>query len=197
MAVRSQPLRCFRAFSHRGTWANAGLCNTCERSLASLVEPLLVQWDEGSEIIGDFSYCAYTVVVKPTVVDFLKENAFEFEYRRTAVVPPNPEVPRIPRVAYPYEGSTLHWVVPRILLPLDAARSGVGIESSCSACGYTRWRFAREGIVIDSAVWAGEKVFRIEHFAPSGAIVITEEGLSILRGTSFSGLGYHECGEIE
>jgi hypothetical protein len=51
--------------------------------------------------------------------------------------------------------------------------------------------------VIDSAIWAGEKVFRIEHFAPSGAIVITEDGLSILRRATFSGLGYHECGEIE
>ena len=41
------------------------LCTVCRRS--KWQEPLVVEWDEGSDLIGDFVFCGAGVVVRRTI----------------------------------------------------------------------------------------------------------------------------------
>jgi hypothetical protein len=186
----------YASFTHTGTWVDDRLCNSCGRASSRLAEPLLVEWDKGSNRVGDFSYCGYTVIATKCVRDFLIEHTFEFEYRYVEVVRPDNDANLEKRVPYPYTGPELFWIVPRIHIPLDPGRSGVRQRGRCDLCGMTDWSFARDGIVVDRSQWNHEKVFEIEQFVPAGAIVITEMGLSVLLSTQLSNIGFHECGMV-
>ncbi len=192
----STPSHAFASFSHVGTWEDDQLCASCGRSFARLTKPLLIQWDEGSAQIGDFSYCGYTVIVSDRVRSLLVEHGMEFNYYSTETVAPEAPPTGRPRVEFPYFGPALTWIVPRFCVPLNTKKSHLEMESLCSSCGFVDWPFSRKNLVIDRQSWHGERAFEIEQFVPSGAIILTEEGLSMLQSAGLSNLGSHECGVI-
>ena len=52
----------FARFSHVGTWSNDRVCEVCGEPTSRLVEPLQIEWDEGTDRIGDFSWGGYHCV---------------------------------------------------------------------------------------------------------------------------------------
>jgi hypothetical protein len=58
-----------------GSWTKGGKpCKACQLTSQDLTEPLLVEWEPGSDVIGDFSWCGYTAVVKEEVKSFFERS---------------------------------------------------------------------------------------------------------------------------
>jgi hypothetical protein len=186
----------FACFSHVGTWTPGRVCEACGQSTAELIEPLQIKWNEGTERIGDFSWCGYTCIVTNKARRVLVDSGFESEFGRVEVMLPTKRA-KMPRVPFPYLGPTLSWLIPSKRLPLNVERSGVGLISDCSRCGQKRYAFKRAGLIIDARDWSGEKLFRVEQFCKSGAIFVTEPGLDTLTKQKFSNLHPLFAGTIE
>lgn len=186
----------FARFSHVGTWADDRVCGACGESSARLVEPLQIEWEEGTARIGDFSWCGYSCVVTDVVRQRLEHEAFECRFGRVEVQEPAAPSSR-PRVAFPYRGSTLSWLMPTARVRLDVRASEVELKSDCRACGQKRYTFKREGLVISRADWSGEKLFLIDQFGRSSAKFVTESGLGVLMRGRFNNLCPRLAGTIQ
>jgi hypothetical protein len=53
----------FAQFAAVGTWADDRSCDVCGEASSRLVEPLQIEWDEGTDRIGDFSWAGYHCVI--------------------------------------------------------------------------------------------------------------------------------------
>lgn len=186
----------FARFSSVGTWTNDQVCPSCGEPMAHLIEPLQIEWDEGTDRIGDFSWGGYHCVVIDAVRSFLESQAFEVNFGIVRVIQPT-ERATCPRVLFPYEGPDLSWLTPMARLKLDEERSGVRMLSDCSACGQRRYSFKRDGLVLPRAAWKGEKLFLIDQFARSRATFLTEEALTMLKREGFSNLCPRPAGRID
>ncbi len=96
----------FARFSHVGTWTKGGICKNCGQGTSELIEPLPIEWDPDSDLIGDFSWCGYVMVVTPKALQFLMGNGFKCDFGKTQVVAPSKKRKK-KRVAFPYDGPTL------------------------------------------------------------------------------------------
>jgi hypothetical protein len=186
----------FARYSHVGTWAEDFVCDACGEPTSRLVEPLQIEWDNGTDRIGDFSWCGYEAVVVDAVRAFLEGNAFEARFGAVEVIQPTGRAVR-KRVAFPYRGPHLTWLMPTVRLPIDESKSGVHLKSDCSICTQRRYTFKREGLVVAQDVWRGEKLFRVQQFRRSSATFISEEGLSLLESKKFLNLCPRPAGHIE
>jgi hypothetical protein len=186
----------YALFSHVGTWADDHVCEECGVARSRLIEPLRIEWNEGTEVIGDFSWGGYHAVVLDSVKAFLENNTFEARFGRVEVISPTDPASR-PRVPFPHRGPHLSWLIPTARVPLDSARSGVSLISDCSVCGQKRYTFKREGLWLPKKSWNGEKLFLIEQFGRSRATFITEAGLAMLTSAHFTNLCPHAAGQIE
>jgi len=80
---------------------------------------------------------------------------------------------------------------------VDEQRSGIRVLSDCEVCGERRYSFKREGLVLGSAAWRGEKIFTVAQFSRSGALFITEDALQTLTKGGFSNLSPRLAGHID
>ena len=186
----------FARFSHVGTWTDDSICAVCGEPSSRLIEPLQIEWNEGTDRVGDFSWGGYHCVVIDAVQTFLAANTFEAKFGRVEVVPPT-ESPTRPRVSFPYHGPRLSWLMPSARLKLDEGRSGMRLLSDCSHCGKKRHTFRTHGLVLSKTAWAGEKMFLIEQFGRSRATFLTEVALDELTLAGFSNLSPKLAGQIE
>ena len=189
----TDPLQRYAGFSHVGTWSDGGLCPVCGHATERLTEPLQVHWEPGSTLLGDFSWCSYTAVVKPHVKGFF-ESRFPCRFGTTVVVPPREQFQRV--VPFPYEGPPLHWLICEELVGLDVQRSGVRMLLDCPACNRAFYTFRMSGIVVDKRRWTGQPMFRVREFEPSAATYVMEEGRDQIEQQGFSNFGYIEAGFI-
>jgi hypothetical protein len=183
-------------FGHLGTWSDGSVCKVCGNANSLLIEPLQVEWYDGSANIGDFSWCGYTAVVLDRVKAWLTDNRFEVAFGRVEVMKPKGRA-RMPRVAFPYTGPNLSWMRATARVALDEARSGLEKKADCVACGAKLTKFSREGLFIPKTAWKGEKLFVIDQFGKSSAKFITEEALAKLDQMGFTGYVTMHAGEIE
>ena len=185
----------YARFSHVGTWTKGGICKSCGQGRSRLTEPLAIEWEIDSDIIGDFSCCGYVMAVVGKVKKYLLNKRFECQFGKVVVSPPTKNT-RKKRVPYPYVGPYLNWVIPTDYIELNEKESGVGLQIDCSDCDQKRYAFKREGIVIERDVWEGRKIFRIKQFYKSSATFITEEAIKMLLDKDFSNIGYSVAGYI-
>lgn len=185
----------FASFACVGTWSDDRICSVCGEASARLSEPLQIEWDDGTDQIGDFSWGGYNCVVRDAARSFLESHAFELKFGEVQVVAPT-ERTRRPRVEFPYRGPTLSWPTPLSRLRLDEERSGVQLLSDCLSCGQRRYTFRRDGIAFRRSTWKGEKIFLVEQFRRSSAMFLTEEGVAALLQGGFSNLSPRLAGEI-
>jgi hypothetical protein len=90
------------------------------------------------------------------------------------------------RVAFPYVGPRLHWLIAKKLVRLDERASGIEPKPDCAVCGQKQTQFVRENIFIPKANWKGEKIFRIEQNGKSSAKFITEDALELMNKQGFT-----------
>ena len=189
----------FAHFAAVGTWVDDGSrCDACDWHGSALVEPLLVQWEPSSEVIGDFSWdgpFGLLFVVTGPVAEFLRDNGFPCDLLTVDYVPP--ESRRKTRlVPYPYVGPKQYWAECRTLVDLDMNTSGVKIESSCEVCGMIRHTFRHRKITIRTRDWLGDMMFRVRTNEPSSATFVTEEGRRLIEDAGFSNVAFSIAGKI-
>lgn len=192
----------------RGTWApNPGprVCPQCGASRQERVPPLLIMWEPGSDVIGDFTWPGFNddVVVSDRV-----RRALEAEFGGVAFHPVEMLEPRLrprpagarprtqPRVAVPYSGPPLWDLQPTNWCGVDQEASGVRVIGECATCGRVLWEaenWARP-IVVDGRTWQGTDVFRLDAY-PSGALC-TERLKAFLEQQGFTNIAFELRGEI-
>lgn len=182
-----------------GSWTPGGeLCKVCQYTSQTHAEPLLVEWEEGSDVIGEFSWQGSTMIVRDSVKAFLERNNFECRFGVVQVVPPSEKVKkRAVRVPFLYEGPTLYWLIPTEQIPLDEGPSGVNLQSECPQCGNKEYSLRREGIVISRKALGGRKMFRITQFGKSKATFVTQSAADLLIKANFTNFHYKEAGRVE
>lgn len=192
----AQPGR-FARFTHVGTWSEGELCDGCGQCTQELIEPLQIEWDPGTDRIGDFSWCGYTAVVRNEARSFLEEGEYPCRFGRVEVVAPTVTRSRRRRVAYPYTGPELSWLIPTRRVALDENASGIELEVDCPQCGQKDYSFRQTGLVIPADEWGGEKLFLIEQFGKSKATFLPDFALSQLIEQGFTNLEPVEAGVFE
>lgn len=185
----------FAQFAHVGTWTDGELCSVCGVTSEKLIPPLQIEWEPGTENIGDFAWCYSTCcVVNDSVRRFLEQSKFECSFAPVEVLKPT-EKTRVKRVHYPYTGPKLHWVRCTNPVPLLEKQSGVSIKTKCSKCGRLRYDVKGEHFVIQKKDWKQSKMFGIQQFGLR-AIYLSEEAATLLESQNFTGYKLVPAGEI-
>lgn len=188
----------FARFSHVGTWTKGEICRTCGQGTSRLIEPLLIEWEPDSDVIGDFSWCGYTMVISQKVKKYMTTKAWECDFGAVEVVSTGNKIPKNKKkVPFPYTGDELSWVMPKEYIRLNEENSSVKLEIDCPACKQKKYTFRRAGIQIDKENWDGSNMFRIEQYGKSSATFLTEKALEECRSAGFTNLRYIEAGIIK
>lgn len=189
----------FADFSAVGTWVNDGSrCEVCGWHGQSLREPLLVQWDAGSDVVGDFSWdgpFGYVNLVRENVSRFFQEYNYSCSLHSVEYVASERPCSS-PCIGHPYTGPKQFWAKCTAFVDLDLDASKVGIKLSCDECGRVKYTFRNQGIVIPRQNWNGEKMFRITTNGPSFATFVTDEARREIERQSFSNITFSPAGEI-
>lgn len=198
--IESGVLRAFAFFSALGTWSKGdGLCRACQGHSQNRIEPLLVQWEPSSDVIGDFSWdgpWGYVFLVTEPVVAFLRRHGFECGFLGVEYVEPEKASKRYKCVPYPYRGPKQYWGKCETFVDLDQQASGVKLKIDCPECGRQKHTFRNEGIAIPRSNWSGEKMFRIRTNGKSLATFVTDEGRRLIEEAGFSNIAFRPAGEI-
>lgn len=198
----------FAEASRRGTWfpERTRVCPECEAPREKRISPLILEWEPGSNVIGDFVWPGFD---NEMVVTQKVRNAFEARYSEIEYEPvkffPNPRIQQPknstrqskPRVWLPYSGPHLWDARPKTWCRLVLGKSNVRITKTCSACGTVFYQFPstpHRHLVIDSATWNGEHIFRI-HENPS-LFYCSEDVKNFVESSGFTNVSFLEDGLI-
>jgi hypothetical protein len=186
----------FAGFSHLGTWEGRA-CDVCNRAFFRLVLPLLIEWDIGSDRIGDFSWCGYTCLVTEHARNIIESIGCDADFRAVTICPPSGKIRKnSKRVPYPYGGPELYWFVPRCRVVVDPDECGLQALPPCSACGRgLSWKFKRNGLIISRSMQT-RGPFHIEQFH-SDAIFASEQWVTEIRGAGLTNLGISLAGSFK
>ena len=99
----------------------------CGQSTSHLISPLQIEWDPGTEKIGDFSWGGYTCVVTEGASQKLLIEGFEIELENTIVNKPQKKT-NYPRLGFPYSGPKLLWLIPKKRVPLNPDLNGCPLD---------------------------------------------------------------------
>jgi Protein of unknown function (Gmx_para_CXXCG) len=197
----AQAIRC-------GTWHPQGIkiCPECNTSRQKRISPLIIEWEPGSDVIGDF---VWPGLGSELVISQKVREVFEGKYREIKFEPiefwQNPRLKRPmnithrskPRVWLPYSGPSLWDVIPTSWCHLDLHRSNVSLDRVCSTCGktiYTRPSSDQRFLIVDTATWNGEDIFRVYEY--SSAIYCTEQVKEFIENAGFTNVSFLEDGLI-
>lgn len=187
----------FAHASRLGSWSRStGVCPSCGASSQTRVKPLLLEWEPGSSLVGDFNVAGFDsdiAVTTRVIEDLISFGGFEAGPVEVATVSTKksgkPSRSKSPRVALPYEGPTLNelWVTRSV--QLDRKRSSLRIVSHCHSCG--RRSYEVSGIEKRQSRWDPSRLAmvwdRIPREAQKGIFVAESEivGGEIFRVVEF------------
>ena len=175
----------FAAGALRGSWTpdDGGPCAECGASAQRRVRPLLLAWEPGSALVGDFVWPGVgEVVCRDGVLRALQEAFAGIEPGPVEVVDdPGPVrgKRRRPRVELPYKGPPLLEIWPGREVSLDPARSSAELEHRCATCAAEQWIFtglARWEVRWDPVALAGERV--LVPRTPEAGLFVSEAELA-------------------
>jgi len=189
----------FARASRRGSWSpSSGLCSECGASSQERIQPLVLEWEPGSALVGDFTWPGFgsDIAITEQVVKALKSFG-GFEAGPVEMVQePNLKRPSgsrrgKPRVWLPYEGPPLYdlWVTQQV--HLDRERSSVWLVKQCRTC--SRQQYAVDGIERWETGWDKERRESVKTHIPRsrGLGLYVEEdalaGTAIFRTHEFPG----------
>jgi hypothetical protein len=168
----------FAHASRRGTWYPEGakVCPECGSSRQKRVSPLIIEWESGSDMIGDFIWPGFDdeLVIAQKVKDDFGGRFREIEFGMVEFWQ-NPRLKRPtkimhrskPRIWLPYAGPPLWDVLPKSWCHLDLLQSNVTIVKECLTCGKVIYKTPpspQRNLVIDPATWSGEGIFHIHEY---------------------------------
>lgn len=129
----------FAKASRRGTWYPPGIkiCPECSSSRQTRISPLIIEWEAGSDKIGDFTWPGFDteLVVVNTVKIAFKNKFTKIEFgvvtffQNQNLRQPIKLTSRTkPRIWLPYPGPMLWDILPTHWCHIDHSKSGVSIE---------------------------------------------------------------------
>jgi hypothetical protein len=148
--------------SGRGTWSpGKGLCPECTASSQERIQPLVLEWEPGSDEIGDFTWPGLgNAAVTERARDVLMKlggsepRAVEM-YQDTKLKRPRSPRRAIPRIWLPYEGPPLFDFRVMHCLHADPEKSSVTLVRGCGTCDWRRYEVA--GIERRETTWDRER----------------------------------------
>lgn len=214
----------FARASRIGTWAplDACECPQCGNSRQRRVPPLVIEWEPGSDVVGDFTWPGFDdeVVISGSVVNCL--STFRGFEAKPMEMHQNPELSSregAPRVWLPYEGEALSDLWVTAWASLDLERTTATCSEKCNDCGYEVWdlqgherrefvfdvnkmslverhsdRLPGAGLFALRASLHGADIFRIREFP--AWIFITERVKILIDQQSFSNVAFLEMGKL-
>lgn len=206
----------------RGAWVRSTdrACQECGTSGEERQPPLIMEWERGSERVGDFIWAGFAgegVAVTPGVVDalspFMGFRPGPVEVIGTPVGG-DPRASR--RLEVPHAWPTLAELLVTHVVNADMDRSTVEVHYTCPKCGYRTYkvdgvellgtmhwtgdrgqrpkaRVAGKGIHVRSRALAGHDIFRVREF-PSW-IFCSEAVRDVIRGAGFTNITFLEMGD--
>lgn len=194
--------------TRRGTWfpKNAKLCPVCHRSTQKRINPLIIEWEPGSDKIGDFVWPALSteLVVTQRVKDAFQMRFPELEFdivefwQNPQIKQPSRTTTRTkPRIWLPYKGPKLYSVTPTKWCRLDQQKSNVMGKKLCTSCNreiYDLPNLAENCLVLDTTTWGGENIFRIHEYP--GVIFCTNRVKDIVEQFDFTNVRFIQDGLI-
>jgi hypothetical protein len=188
----------FARYSRRGTWTpspSPGVCPECGMTRQRRVPPLILEWEAGSDIIGDFSWGAFNseIVAKRTVGEVLAAACSGIRLEPVKMIEDAGDRSRAPssrqtakRVSLPYTGAELCELWIDVWMSLDEEASRVEMERECSTCGFRFYRPKKEGLVL--AQVPDRDFFRLEQF-PSW-VFCTDRAKDLVAAKQWSNIAF-------
>lgn len=198
----------FAQASRLGTWypnPGPGICPECTASRQKRVPPLVIEWEPGSDVIGDFTWPGFgdEIVVTQRVREALEGRFRGFEFlpiqmhQDPKLVRPERVTKRTkPRIWLPYQGPPLWDLQAPAWCKLDLEKSHVTVEKVCRTCGTTYHKFPpgrTRHLVVDPASWGGQHAFRLREV---GLLTVSEEVKQFIETERFTNVGFWPEGEI-
>jgi len=162
----------FARASRRGSWSqSSGLCPECGASSQRRIQPLVLEWEPGSDAIGDFTWPGFgsDIAITEPVANLLEAfGGFETGpvemVQDSTLKRPSGSRSGKPRVWLPYEGPPLRdlWVTQQVHLDLE--RSSVRLVKECMTCG--RKHYDIDGIERYETGWDKERRESVETRIP-------------------------------
>lgn len=197
----------------RGAWDESrGLCKACGYNLVREIAPLIITWEPGSDLVGDFTWpgSARTLV---------SERAADVLERFAPIVRGPVEYVDDPgrrrrkgdtRVPFPYEGPPQVEVRSSVCVDVDLARSTIDASPPCDHCGSvyrtihgweTRARgeiVPREpgnGLFVPTADLGGAGVFHL-HQTSGRPLYCTTEVRRAIEAEGLTNVHFAEIGDL-
>lgn len=189
-------------FGIHGTWEpkqSQGICPECKMTRQKRVPPLIIEWEPGSDLIGDFVWrgISFELVAKEDIIKELQKIFKGFEIRNIEMVQdPNLKIPKNPkkvkkkRIYLPYEGPKLSELWVESWIPLDEAKSELKLEKVCSTCGYRFYTPKRNGLVLDETKSSNHDFFRVPQFP--GWIFCSDKVKEYIESKGFSNIAFKD-----
>jgi len=221
---------------HETTYASCGMyshprelkkpdCARCDRGgiYESFPKPMILVWEPGSDVVGDFSFTGGRVAVKRTVFDALAQTfsgivaePIEMDQEPKLKRPKRVTKRTQPRIWLPYEGPPLVEMWIERMFPYMPSTTVV-VYDHCEDCGRglrdivgledvdSHWigetmelirtpRVPGQGVFVREADLGGVKIFRIEEF--TRVILCTNEVKAFIEERGFTNVEFLEYGNV-
>ena len=194
-----------QAYIH-GTWEGEGLCPGCKTAVRKLVEPVIIEWESGSDQIGDFTWLNF--IGEAIVVTDRVRRAIEPEFECGFASPSMWQDPKLkrpvrmtkrskPRVWLPYQGPTLWRMVAKGKARVDGNASNWMLKKTCPVCNKEFWYPPEQNphLVVDRSTWSGHDIFRLERTGGT-AVLVTERVKDLIESRGFTNIRLERRGLI-
>lgn len=140
----------------RGTWqpgTEVTPCPDCGSTRYGRISPLTVEWEEGSDVIGDFTWVSpgQDVLIKATVLDQLHIHCSGFISRPVKMIHTSNVKALGTKVRLPYQGPMIYelWITSRV--HVDRRKSSMSVVAQCKSCGNVGYKV--QDVEVKKHVW--------------------------------------------
>ena len=186
---------CFARYTYSGTWTQGKLCSICHQATCELVPPLLIEWEEGSDRVGDFSWGGGTyhcVVTQETRNKLAFLNA-DIRWGAVRVNPPERKRVRHKRIPFPYNGPPLFFIIPRHRVFIDREQAESVL---CPECGEYDGPTLLSNVSLRRIEVGPHRLFRLAENGRANAIFIAEDAAQQFQEANLQNVALIEAGEI-
>jgi hypothetical protein len=188
-------------------------CAKCSGDISPPADHIEVEWDDGSDLICDFTFASGTIVLKAAIADELLRKFKGFVKGEVRMPdhpalrrPKNASKRRKKRVWLPYEGPELCYMRFTREVALHPS-STVEVETSCEECGVVYKRFIGleeksprhvrrkpgKGFFIERKLLRGDDFFRPKY---TGFTLCTDKARGFILERGYKNIDFLEVGDL-
>ncbi len=192
----------FAHFGIHGTWEpkqSQGVCPECKMTRQKRVPPLIIEWETGSDLVGDFVWrgISFELVCKDEIAKELNQEFNGFQIHPIEMLqdpniknPINTKKAKEIRIYLPYGGPKLSELWVDSWISLNEAKSELYLEKVCSICGYKFYTPKRTGLALDESENKRYDFFRTRQFP--NWIFCNEKVKSYIESKEFSNVAFKD-----